>query len=71
MILFSFMARPMSPAIFSLPVMNAIWPLSLPDAMSTKSEDATVIVQFAPSFVPSDRVGVPVRSTYQEPPSSP
>lgn len=30
-----FIARPMSPAIFSLPLMNAIWPLSLPLIMST------------------------------------
>jgi len=30
-----FIARPMSPAIFSLPLMNAIWPLSFPLIMST------------------------------------
>jgi len=29
-----FIARPMSPAILSLPLMKAIWPLSLPVVMS-------------------------------------
>ncbi len=29
------MTRPMSPEIFSLPLMKAIWPLSLPVVMST------------------------------------
>ena len=66
------MARPMSPLIFSLPLMNAICGFIFPETMFMKSADAQVTVHFAVPVEPACTVpGSLVRSTVQTPPLSP
>src|SRR6266852_2716920 len=68
----SFMARPMSPLIFSFPLMNAICGFILPLTMFMKSEVAAVTVHLAAPVEPAVTApGSLVRSTVQTPPLSP
>ncbi len=66
------MAKPISPATFNLPVINAIWGFNDPESKSARLSVEIVTVQLALPVDPSTTLPVgPVKSKDQMPPPSP